>query len=152
MNEHLNIEFNTTDNMGETIPESIRTERVFQGGIDSSANRSSIGSKKKKCKNAQSLTFSRRSRSSSSSLWKTWARSSASSACCCKAWILLFTESNEFRAITAPSAINTTLTKRVTQNDPECAKSSLLNPPDEWKTDFKLNPGFKAALSNECLC
>lgn len=47
MNEHLNIEFNTTDNIGETIPESIRTERVFQGGIDSSANRSSIGSKKK---------------------------------------------------------------------------------------------------------
>lgn len=44
------------------------------------------------------LTFSRRSRSRSSSRWRTWARSSASSACCCRHWIFLFTASSELGA------------------------------------------------------
>lgn len=43
------------------------------------------------------LTFSRRSRSPSSSRCRPCARSSASSACCCRAWILRFTASSELR-------------------------------------------------------
>lgn len=43
------------------------------------------------------LTFSRRSRSPSSSRCRPCARSSASSACCCSAWILRFTASRELR-------------------------------------------------------
>lgn len=46
---------------------------------------------------ARALTFSRRSRSPSSSRCRPCARSSASSACCCRAWILRFTASRELR-------------------------------------------------------
>lgn len=46
---------------------------------------------------ARALTFSRLSRSPSSSRCRPCARSSASSACCCKAWILRFTASRELR-------------------------------------------------------
>lgn len=44
----------------------------------------------------KNLTFSRSSRSLSNSFCRDSARSSASSACCCKHWIFLFTASREF--------------------------------------------------------
>lgn len=49
------------------------------------------------------LTFSRRSRSLSSCVCRNCALSWASSACCCRHWIFLFTASKDFTDISSPS-------------------------------------------------
>lgn len=72
----------------EREPETGRKEQGSPGESDRERRAGSPGG----------LTFSRRSRSRSSSRWRTWARSSASSACCCRHWIFLFTASRELGA------------------------------------------------------
>ena len=72
---------------------------------------------------ARALTFSRLSRSPSSSRCRPCARSSASSACCCRAWILRFTASRVlqfhwFSGSTAAAAAAKSLQLCLTLCDP----------------------------------
>lgn len=85
------------------------------------------------------LTFSRRSRSLSSCVCRNCALSWASSACCCRHWIFLFTASKDFTDISNPSY--NPLSDLQTPTETESGwKSEFLNKPRAqiWSASVRL--------------